>query len=943
MDDKLRVNIETDSSLNMLENKDKENVENIYPVNLEFLSYFNFTIGQANISFFDSVSLSNNSDVDVVGLKLNITFEYDYFEDYQYDIGDLQTGDVFYHEPRIEAHSRKIYELNETITDSMLVKITSEDGLVDYKKKAKIEILPPNQWLGVRILPSTLSSFVMPNIPQVKNLLPRVSQILKENTGRASITAYQTEDKNAVLDQVAAIYGAIYEQNISYFPPPASLELIGQRVRTPDEVLDSKIGTCIEMATLFCSLAEACGLHPFIVLIKGHAFAGVWLKESMFANNQIDDYTEISKRLSDGINDIEVVECTYMNQGMEKNFNQAIGKAHDYLEKTEDFICVVDVYRSHLSGFRPLPIVIHEEGERKIIDYGLADDAEELGANKKTVEEYFLDTSVKDEVDKARVWTRNMLDMSKRNHLISFRPGSKSIQFFNFNISSLEDALSDGKYFEIREVFNDYSGLSKGLKFVDIENDSEFIDKLAENEFKSNRLRTFLTKGELDKRLKTLYRDAKVSMEENGANTLFLALGFLQWIDTSDPRDADGNREKRLAPIILLPVDLVRSSKGKYRISLRDEDPQLNVTLLEMLKQKFELHIGGLDPLPQDESGVDIDIVMNSIRKAIIEMPGWDVLNMSFIGIFSFSQFVMWNDLQNRFDQLTENKVVKGLVEGRYRGYSDNEVDLNDLDNLVEVEDIALVSGVDSSQLAAVIDAANGNSFVLHGPPGTGKSQSITNIIANALYQGKTVLFVAEKMAALNVVHDRLKNIGLDDFVLEMHSNKVRKSDVLTKFGRTLELKQEDESDTFKQHASRIKDVKDRRNREVLDLHRVRNQGHSVYELITIYQEQGKVSMIAHCLAVISNRRLDNDINPERVAIIGLYHDSTEIITGDLPTPVKYFNKSIQGSYKDLEVQAASRLFNMIPEDLREDYEDLFFPKEEDEYLWKLVKGADKK
>lgn len=103
-----------------------------------------------------------------------------------------------------------------------------------------------------------------------------------------------------------------------------------------------------------------------------------------------------------------------------------------------------------------------------------------------------------------------------------------------------------------------------------------------------------------------------------------------------------------------------------------------------------------------------------------------------------------------------------------------------------------------------------------------------------------------------------------------------------------------------------------------------------------------EVSMIAHCLAVISNRRLNNDINPERVALIGLYHDSTEIITGDLPTPVKYFNKSIQGSYKDLEVQAASRLFNMIPEDLREDYEDLFFPKEEDEYLWKLVKGADK-
>ena len=103
-----------------------------------------------------------------------------------------------------------------------------------------------------------------------------------------------------------------------------------------------------------------------------------------------------------------------------------------------------------------------------------------------------------------------------------------------------------------------------------------------------------------------------------------------------------------------------------------------------------------------------------------------------------------------------------------------------------------------------------------------------------------------------------------------------------------------------------------------------------------------EVSMIAHCLAVISNRRLGNNVNVERVALIGLYHDSTEIITGDLPTPVKYFNKSIQGSYKDLEKQAAQRLLNMLPEDLREDYEDLFITSEEDEYLWKLVKGADK-
>lgn len=103
-----------------------------------------------------------------------------------------------------------------------------------------------------------------------------------------------------------------------------------------------------------------------------------------------------------------------------------------------------------------------------------------------------------------------------------------------------------------------------------------------------------------------------------------------------------------------------------------------------------------------------------------------------------------------------------------------------------------------------------------------------------------------------------------------------------------------------------------------------------------------EVSMLAHCLAVISNRRLDNKLNVERVALLALYHDSTEIITGDLPTPIKYFNKSIQGTYKEIEKHAAERLLNMLPEDLRQDYLDLFIVSQEDEYLWKLVKAADK-
>ena len=103
-----------------------------------------------------------------------------------------------------------------------------------------------------------------------------------------------------------------------------------------------------------------------------------------------------------------------------------------------------------------------------------------------------------------------------------------------------------------------------------------------------------------------------------------------------------------------------------------------------------------------------------------------------------------------------------------------------------------------------------------------------------------------------------------------------------------------------------------------------------------------EVSILAHALAVIGNKRLNKNLNGERAALIALFHDSTEIITGDMPTPIKYYNGNIQGAFKEIEAEAARRLLTMLPEDFKEDYESIFFPKQEEEYIWKLVKAADK-
>jgi hypothetical protein len=193
--------------------------------------------------------------------------------------------------------------------------------------------------------------------------------------------------------------------------------------------------------------------------------------------------------------------------------------------------------------------------------------------------------------------------------------------------------------------------------------------------------------------------------------------------------------------------------------------------------------------LPEDEHGIDVKKVLDIFRNAVMEQKGWDVLEMAVLGNFSFNKFIMWNDIHANMEELRKNKIVDSLIQGKLMlNVDSDEAGARQLDHLLSPVELALPVGADSSQLEAVYAASEGRSFILHGPPGTGKSQTITNIIANALFQGKRVLFAAEKMAALSVVQKRLAKIGLAPFCLEVHSNKAKKSDVLAQLQASSEV-----------------------------------------------------------------------------------------------------------------------------------------------------------
>ncbi|MGX7112750.1 DUF4011 domain-containing protein [Gemella cuniculi] len=826
----------------------KENNNLVYPelkkkfvIENESIGVVSYSFIKSNFPLIRSIRLINNSKEKIENLKLDISFDFEYISNYTKIIDSLDSGEILEVEPELEISYRELFDLTETITDRMIIEVKSENEELNVREISDLPILPTNYWVG-RIYPESIASFVLPNIPKVVELLPRVSQILKENTGNNSITGYQTGDKNRVREQMAAIYSAIYEQNIFYAEIPAGFDTIGQRVRTPEEVLSAKMGNCIEMSTLYASVAEACGLNPIILVVDGHAFVGVWLEENTFDINRIEQKSEIEKRIATGINDIEILESTYLNSNSDKTFEQAVRKGLGNLEDLK-FSYAIDIKRTHFFGIRPMPIKVFDNGEIKLKDYGLAEDSEEKGVLLKTIEEYYLDTTAKKDVDKKEIWMKNMLDLTKRNSLISFRPSLKSIQIFNSDISKLEDALADGEIFDIKEVVNDWMLKKQKNDIIDIESYKEFIDKISQNEFKSKRIRTFLEKDELEKTLKFIYRETQRSIEETGASSLFLAMGFLKWIDDKDSRDNNGDVVTRLAPLVLVPVELIRKSNNNYQLSIRDEDAQMNITLLEFLRQRFNLVISGLNPLPEDDSGVNLPLIFNSIRKRIMNYKGWTVNEIAVLGNFSFSQFVMWNDLNSRFEKLTENKVVNALVNGRYRNYSEKEIEEKELDN-INVSNLTIPSSIDSSQLLSIIEAAGGESFVLHGPPGTGKSQTITNMIANALAQGQSVLFVAEKMAALNVVYDRLSKIKLNDFCLELHSNKTQKRVVLEKLENNLNLQNIIETKEYDRTTNKIQSIKVGLNTIIDELHKVRKNGFSIYDMVLLYEQMSDVSAV---------------------------------------------------------------------------------------------------
>ncbi|MDI2073892.1 DUF3320 domain-containing protein [Bradyrhizobium sp. Mp27] len=702
-------------------------------------------------------------------------------------------------------------------------------GAVLAEQAVEINLLPPSHWGGVHSAPELLAAFVRPTDPSVDVILREASDKLAAAGRDEAIDGYRKGTKARAWEIADAIWAALVSHSIAYVLPPKSFERSGQMVRGPSDILTRKVGTCLDLTLLYASCLEQAGLNPVVVLTEGHSFVGIWLVDEDFSGLVIDDPQMLRKRVQ--LEEMVVVETTLLTGSHPARFKQAVEAAKKLIaeDAASPFELAVDVRRARSAKIRPLDL--SGSAEAAIRPVATTVTAQEVGETPHFEEDFDKrrDPVPERNLDRLEIWKRNLLDLTLKNRLLNFKDSKSTIAIECPDPGALEDKLSDGERFKLlgkATVLDGSDGRDAAL-LADRQNEDGRKDFILDA-MKRGDLHANVAETELEGRLTDLYRASKLAFEEGGANILYLCLGFLKWT----PQDGAGPYR---APLILIPVQLERKSvRSGFRLALHEDEARFNPTLMQMLKQDFDLAMPEFDiELPQDASGIDVAGIWKTVRQHVKSIKGWEVTEQVTLATLSFTKYLMWKDLVDRTELLKRNPVVAHLIDTpthTYGGSGAGFIDARTIDDVIDPVDLFAPLSADSSQVAAIVAAQRGADYVLFGPPGTGKSQTIANAITNCLAHGKTVLFVSQKTAALEVVRQRMQGVGLGNYCLEVHPTKAQKSNVLEQLATAWRERNLVTEEHWSTAAGDLKKKRDQLNRLVSALHRRRANGMTAYE-----------------------------------------------------------------------------------------------------------------
>ena len=438
-------------------------------------------------------------------------------------------------------------------------------------------------------------------------------------------------------------------------------------------------------------------------------------------------------------------------------------------------------------------------------------------------------------------WRSKLLDTSKRNRLINLSLGrAGAVKLIHPTTETLwsrlvddEESISFPKKLYLvgraaEGLNDDESQEFESLSDTETEEKSP-LDRtdlqtcLSSPRLRSDHVLTELTDKLLKSRLVRLNLNAKTSLTEQGVPTLYLAFGLLKWYESPD------SQVQILSPLLLFPAEMERENiDSPWSLKLIEEEVVPNHSLAQLMSSNFSIRFPELPAEDADKEAENSSSRWRSryyagIQNAIQNQERWEILDECIVGIFSFQKIAMWDDLGKNKDQIIEHDLCRAIAGDKSIRVKipDGLPRAKDLDNVTHPTTTYHILDSDSSQHEAIEAAKRGASLVLDGPPGTGKSQTIANIIAEFLAMGKSVLFVSEKSAALEVVKRRLDKRGLGEFCLECHSHKSNKKQVIDELGRCLNL----HSVTYQDHTqdlNRLFENREALNSYVRSLHEVR-------------------------------------------------------------------------------------------------------------------------
>ncbi len=353
----------------------------------------------------------------------------------------------------------------------------------------------------------------------------------------------------------------------------------------------------------------------------------------------------------------------------------------------------------------------------------------------------------------AERWAKELTDESGRNRLLYYRVLKRGTLELDQANPGVKKRLLSGKKVQAKSLFP-----------------GEFLDDTL-------------------RRIRALKRQATSNYEEKGINTLFLGWGMATWTPVS-------SRAMPAAPVLLCPVDLERTGAAETDFEMKlSGDWTLNEALLQHLANEFNVDVSGedlMDPYGDGEqiSEAEERAIFAKLSQRAERVPAFGIEERVVLGNFMYKKMPMVNDINESLDALAASDLIAAIAGDEEAGTSLRAHHADhvkpSLPDRIPPQNEYLVLDADSSQNAAINAAVAEGSFVLQGPPGTGKSQTISNLIATMMAEGKSVLFVAEKRAAIDAVNKRLTRVGLDRFVMDLHGGISSRKELARQFNQSI-------------------------------------------------------------------------------------------------------------------------------------------------------------